>query len=252
MEHEQFSSTRDMRQGHEPEPQGFHRRIPASAQWHHRYEKVSATGRRLIRISSLGVYAILALEILFALQGLLSEGTVAFVGWAATGILVSSIFLYGIAKTWMRAPRHKATKAEFALVENPEEAVWVVEVAIRSDFETIGQDRGVLGFQNGALFFNGGCCSFQIGSQDLWQESESYAVSHGRFGKTTRELFLTARHDSRSISFELLDHPEWEVTEQTRAFDKRVREFTEGAPTSEPRSLPPSHAPSKELSAWQA
>ncbi len=227
-------------------------RFPPAAHWHHRYQQYSRTGRAvlLFALSMMLAYQILDILLLTVGRhtsafrtGLLILMAVTFVVW-----LPSFIVVY----TRLRVSRTKATKADLALVEDPQESVWVVEIAIRSGATTIGRDRGVLGFHGDSLFFNGRCCSFRFSAQDLSGERPDLLRRDIHPFAPTRELGYLSGLGPRVLTIRLLKHSAWNPKEQRRAFDQQLQEFIASPPTAEDRSLPPSEAPSKELPEWRA
>ncbi|HWD40755.1 MAG TPA: hypothetical protein VG944_18045 [Fimbriimonas sp.] len=224
---------------------------PPTAKWHHRYEKYSKPGRRLVKIASVLSTAFFTIDAFSHFLGFLDKPAKLAIGAALVAMLLLMGVLTLVARFWITAPRKRATRSDFALVEDPGEPIWVVELSICSGRKTLGQDRGVLGFHNGAMFFNGRCCSFQIGSQDLKETATPYRLTR-RYGFwIARALHISTHYGERQLWFELLRHPAWKMRGQRKAFDEAMGLFTEAPPTSELRSLPPCHAPSQRLPEWR-
>lgn len=151
------------------------------------------------------------------------------------------IFLLGAILKNSFALDRKAKPADLALLEDAQTTVYLVELMIIRDTEVAGKDRGVLGLLNGALFFNGQKCSFQIGSQDLDSESlSSRAKNLDREAFTPQHMIQLRNKISRlRLAFNVLTHPSWNRKEKNEGLKTMLREFEAASPTTEPRSYPP-------------
>jgi hypothetical protein len=67
---------------------------------------------------------------------------------------------------WVGRKSTLATRKDIALVDDSKQDL-LVGVEVLVDGRAVGWDRGVLGFDQGALFFSGHSCSFLLGSQDI-------------------------------------------------------------------------------------
>ncbi len=166
--------------------------------------------------------------------------------------LMGLLFCTQFVHLWFEvtAPRLVAERSELALKEDSTDCVWLVEVAIYRLGESIGVDRGVLGLHNGALYFNGRCCSFQIGSQDLAPVVKPFRVDiqPARFSRKSKILQLAVdSQDLLFVAFDVLKTPGVNRQANGRDLDIALEHFVASRATTEPRSYPPLVKASSEL-----
>ncbi len=100
---------------------------------------------------------------------------------------------------------HVATKQDRRLVEDVDDAnVCLVGVTVRRDGKRVGEDRGVVWFSEGALFYNGHRTSFVLGGQDVVPHDEFTRIRRGRSKEELPDRMVALRHPDGEVVLEIV------------------------------------------------
>jgi hypothetical protein len=136
------------------------------------------------------------------------------------------------------------TKRDLRLLEDENDAdVCLVSLSIRSGGKGIGEDRGVVWFSEGRLFYSGHRTSFVLGGQDVVPRSEMSLTSLAQREAKLSEMSIALRHpdgngEIRVVPLKVSNSGPWASAEMR--FRKRFYEF-QRQPTyvNAPRQWPP-------------
>jgi hypothetical protein len=101
---------------------------------------------------------------------------------------------------WFGETSNWARPQDEALVENPSDpAVWIVQVDIVQDGKVTGTDRGVIGFDQGTMFFTGHACSFVLGAQDIGVQSVRRGMMPSKMFRRALWQTIPLHHPNREV-----------------------------------------------------
>ena len=138
-----------------------------------------------------------------------------------------------------RVSERKITDADRRMIEDPDDKdVCLVLITIVRDWRTVGEDKGVVWFADGRIFFSGHRTSFVLGGEDLLPKERwsIFASTEGGLVFGDRTLPLDVDRGNAYVSFQALSYGD----AREMRFSKRLTAFLKNPPQSRgPRQWPP-------------